>query len=166
LRFILDSDALIKLNRAGALGYVVDCFDCVVPDAVFDEVVLQGTKRGYSDAAEIRDLLSASATIETTSGEGHLIPGLGKGELAVAELIDRTPGAIVVSDDGQFLNHIERKGALSVTPAALLVTLAEAGHLSAAEALATLGRMRPAIRVDVYEVSRIKLEEIGGHGKN
>ena len=53
MRLLIDADGLIKLNRAGVLSQVTASFACLVPRAVFDEVVTEGKARHYEDATAI-----------------------------------------------------------------------------------------------------------------
>ena len=58
MRFILDADGLIKLNHAGVLERVAETYSCVIPEAVYDEVVTQGKARRYMDAEAIEVALT------------------------------------------------------------------------------------------------------------
>ncbi|TFH28766.1 MAG: hypothetical protein E4G98_04910, partial [Promethearchaeota archaeon] len=57
---ILDSSPLIHLTKFGKMDYILNTFDIIsIPDAVFNEVVEEGIKNGYSDAILIKNYISA-----------------------------------------------------------------------------------------------------------
>ncbi|RLE81049.1 MAG: hypothetical protein DRJ36_01680 [Thermoprotei archaeon] len=56
---VFDASALIKLAKSSILGDVVRSFRCVISEVVFNEVVVEGKRRGYSDALLIEKLVNA-----------------------------------------------------------------------------------------------------------
>jgi len=54
---VLDSDALIKLTKAGCLGKILGTIDCFISNKVYEETVINGMKRFYEDAFQIDKLV-------------------------------------------------------------------------------------------------------------
>jgi hypothetical protein len=53
MALFLDADSLIKLNRVGVLELVARVFECIIPEAVYLEAVVNARARGYADAEAI-----------------------------------------------------------------------------------------------------------------
>jgi len=161
VRLLLDSDALIKLNRAGVLEVILEAFDCVIPAIVYYEVVTEGRARKYADAEVIGHMLSRLSDVVSTLGSEPARRGLGRGELAVLELADHDTEATVVSDDRDFLTVLESVNIESLTPATLLVELARARIVSLQRADGALKLLRGSIRRN-YDAARDDLTSIHG----
>ena len=157
----MDTDGIIKLHRAGILAQVVSTFRCAIPQAVFDEAVTKGKQRLHQDADEIEAIMSDRVTILPAQGERQPEPSLGAGELAILSLMTEDQDAIVVSDDRRFLTALTAQGVEFLTPADVLVVLAQRGVLTIDEARDALDRLRPAIRPAAYWEARQDLA-IGG----
>jgi rRNA-processing protein FCF1 len=156
--YILDADALIKLNHAGVLDRLVEAYSCLIPDAVYAEVVTVGKAHGYPDASEIEGALEGKVEVRVPRARLEQEPGMGAGESAALELALASEGAIVVSDDPTFLARLARGNVSHVAVAFVVVSLRKEGVLSAYEANEALERLRPAIRRDVYREALDDLE--------
>ena len=161
---LLDSDALIKLNRAGVLVQVVGSFSCVIPMAVYEEVVTAGRAHRYPDADAIEAALANFEIVpgNATFGAGL---GLGAGERAILDLLTRMQDAIVVSDDRRFLSVLSLEGAPFLTPADVLVVMNGTGVLSGPKARNGLELLRPLIRTSAYWDARNDLESSRGSSR-
>ena len=149
MRLILDADAIIKLNRGGVLRSVIDAFDCILPEAVYEEVVTTGLAQGHRDAKELEGLLLDGPAIVA----GGLAPprrGLGPGERAILQLLENEPEAFVVTDDRPFLALLTQTWRAFFTPPELVVNMVVMSVLSESEAVNSLERMRHAISAEAY----------------
>jgi hypothetical protein len=136
---------------------VVEAFNCIVPLAVYNEVVTAGKVHRYPDAEAIEAALGGKA--EIVRAEEGLEPGLGLGvgEMAILSLLPQARDAVIVSDDRRFLTVLGAEGISFLTPADLLVVMARRGMLTEIEAREALERLRPAIRTRAYWDTRAEL---------
>jgi rRNA-processing protein FCF1 len=159
--FVFDSDGLIKLNLAGVLQHVIQSFDCIVPQAVVDEVITRGRERGYQDVSEIEAVLAGAEIVP--AGEGANVPvRLGLGELAILELVPSLSDAIIISDDRRFTNFLAAEGIPFLVTAGVLLTLVRRSVLSKEEAQEALERLKPLVRSTAYWEVRTALATEGG----
>jgi hypothetical protein len=145
MQLVLDSDGMIKLYRAGVLRQLIEAFQCVIPMAVFNEVVTEGKARGYEGAEAIEAILASGGEIMHTDMMADSTSGLGAGERSILELRSQISDAVVVSDDRRFLTVLTIDGTPFVTPADVLVVMARGGVLSQSEAIQALERLSPLI---------------------
>ena len=157
MQLVIDADGLIKLNRAGVLRWVIEAFDCIIPSAVYSEVVTQGRARRYEDAEAIEAALTDKVQILSIEANPEPQLGLGIGEKGILNLLPRFPGSIVVSDDRRFLTVLSAEGIPFLTPADLLVVLTRREVLTGAQAREALENLRPAIRTKAYWDARTDL---------
>lgn len=164
VRLLLDSDALIKLYRAGVLAVAAKACSCAVPEAVYDEAITQGKARLYPDAEAIERTVQESIEVRPASshiGEGMIEAEarLGHGERALLSLYDGEEGGTIVSDDRYFLGFLARRGIPFLTPAALIVLFARDSTLRSEDTRAALEQLRPWIRESVYRQAIHDLQE-------
>lgn len=166
MRLLLDADGLIKLHRAGVLAVALKTFDCVVPQAVYEEVVVRGRARLHDDAEAIEAILGGSSIVvaRTESYLQQLEIGLGAGELGILSLLPGEQDAVIVSDDRRFLAVLKARGARFLTPADILPLLWRRAALTQAEAREALERLRPSIRLAAYWDARQDLDKGSGQG--
>lgn len=157
----MDADATIKLNRSGVLGSLVRAFPCLMPQAVYEEVVTRGKSRLHRDADDIESIISGVVNVVPTQEREQPETGLGAGELGILDLLSEQTDAIVVSDDRRFLTVLLARGVPFLTPADVVVLLARRGIVSKANASAALERLRPLIRLAAYHEAREELEQGG-----
>ncbi len=160
---ILDADGLIKLHRASILEEVAQRFQCIIPNAVYDEVVTKGKEHGYVDAEDIdRIIASEIAVQQVPPGEELEQLGLGNGETEALALATQLGSeAIVVTDDRQFLGMLIGLRIPFLVPAAILTTMAQEGFINRLEASEALERMRPIIPRTQYQLALQDLEALG-----
>ena len=128
MALILDADSIIKLNRVGALGVVAGAFECVIPEAVYQEAVVNAKARGYADAETIDGIIRELITIVAANPLAlmDISRNIGPGETEVLALAQQSSEtAIVVSDDEDFLRYARRRGIRHVTPIGLVPWLAQ-----------------------------------------
>ncbi len=165
---VLDADALIKLNRAGALDRVAQVYECVIPIAVYKEAV-EDALGAYPDAAEIRYIVKKR--IEVVSAEpfeGFETPSaFGPGEIGILILVTPRPtvpiigvGATVVTDDVRVLRYLAALGVNFMVPSSVIVTMRRQDFLSHEETVSILESLRPAISSNEYLIAIRALEQV------
>ena len=135
-------------------------FACVVPQAVYDEVVVKGKARLHGDAEAIEAVLreSNNAAVMTQPRHEELETGLGAGERGILDLLPTEQDCVVVSDDRRFLTVLKNRGVRFLTPADVLVVMRRRAVLNQPEASQALDRLRPWIRAAAYWEARQDLE--------
>ena len=144
MRLLLDADALIKLNRAEILVPLFESTECAIPQAVYEEAVVEGHARGYADAKEIESALKERCSVEEATSSSRL-RALGAGDTALLTLAEVGDESIVVSDDGPFLGVLRARGIDYLNCAQLVVYLVRNQVLTADRASKALGRMQSLI---------------------
>lgn len=167
-KIILDSDGLIKLNKAGILDKFLSVFECLIPKEVYEETVIKGKEELYNDAFELEMILKLMKVdiIEFTFDEKadsliREITGLGKGEIAVLHLFFKNKDAVILSDDRRFLTFLEKHRIPFITPGNVLLYLVRKGIIDVSEGLDKLERLKPYIKNSIYEKIRSVLSEGG-----
>jgi len=165
MRLVCDADGLIKMNKAGILEMVARHAEVLLGPEIFREAVEEGKARGYPDAFEI-ELVSKQFTLKRP----HVHPQadrilrereLGSGEREALQLYLSEEAEAIVSDDQAFLSLLEAHSVPYLTPAAIVVLLAERGILRPLEkAYEALERLRPLIRQEQYRAAYGDLREI------
>lgn len=160
MRLLFDADGLIKLNRAGVLRNACSAFTCLVPEAVYEEVVTQGKVRLYEDAEEIEQLLSGTVEVMRADVPNSELT-LGRGEQAVLAVAIQEQDVVVVSDDRRFLSLLTAREIPFLTPADLLVVMVRRGVILRNLAQLALERLRPLIRTSAYwETKEVLAEKV------
>ncbi len=102
--FIFNSTPLIYLCKAG-LDWIFQELDvdCIIPDAVFEEVVIKGKQIGSADALAAEKLVKkciiSVQKIENNSQFTQLSQELHRGEIEVLSLAKSMGGIAIVDDD-------------------------------------------------------------------
>ena len=155
---VADTDALIKLTRCGAKEAVATAFRLIIPDAVRNEAITQGMDRGFDDAA----LLAANlvngyigvVAAEKEDPNSNVLPKGGEREVYLLFLQERGLGhkAMLASDDHRFLRRLALLGVGALTPGAVLVSLAQNGHVPKHQVITWLDSLRPLVSPAEYEL--------------
>jgi predicted nucleic acid-binding protein len=165
-KIILDSDGIIKLQKAGLLETFCKTYDCLIPEAVYQESVTRGKEELYEDAFEIEETVETNVEVkqpgesqsfkETLKKGAHV--SLGQGEKEALSLYFEQRAAAIVSDDRAFLNLLrqynketEGKNVAFLTPANAIVALERKGAIYKEEAKEGLIKIKAIIRQSVYE---------------
>lgn len=99
---IADSCSLILLAKCNLLGALAGKFPLLIPDAVFHEVVNEGTAERFSDAKVVSALVEQKRIKVVKAAKPKRLPfAIGKGELEALLLVKQTPGAVLATDDGK-----------------------------------------------------------------
>ncbi len=150
---------MIKLTKASAKEPVAEAFSLVMAPEVRRECVEQGRAAGYADSLRIEDNLQRGVV---AANEGRRVQraesmisdlGLAGGEADTLRLYLTARADLVVSDDRRFTRLLEGLAVPFVTPAGLLVALADSRKASRGECLHLLERMAPMISEEEYLVA-------------
>lgn len=160
----MDTDAMVKLTKAGAKEQAAKAFTIILTPRVRQECVGQGKAAGHPDAVRIeenlrRGFLSAGRSRRSAKTEALLRTlRLSGGEADVLRLYQGGGADLVVSDDRRFLRIVEGLGVPFTTPSALLVALVRVGSATRAEGLALLESLAPFMSDEEYLEARRAME--------
>ncbi len=143
--FIFNSTPLIFLCKAG-LDWIFQELeaDCIIPDAVYEEVVVKGKEMGSADALAAEKLVKTGVIsvkkIENNSQFTQLSREIHRGEIGVLSLAKGTGGVAIVDDDiartsGEILG-VEVHGTVY-----LIFLMVKKGKLSKEDAKAKINMM-------------------------
>lgn len=143
--FIFNSTPLIFLCKAG-LNWIFQELDadCIIPDAVYEEVVVKGKEMGSADALAAEKLVKNGVIsvkkVENNRQFTQLSRELHRGEIGVLSLAKRMGGVAIVDDDiartsGEILD-VEVHGTMY-----LIFLMVKKGKLSKEDAKAKINRM-------------------------
>jgi len=159
MKFIMDSDCLIKLTKAHLKELACSSFEIILPEQVKREVVDAGGD--HPDAEVVRENINRNIL--------SVLPGPGKsrakGEEEALVLYRRGGFTGICSDDRRFIRRLRVLDVPYVTPAVLMLLLVKNGRLSVSEAYAKLDALNPFISADEYLVAKLKLQSISVGGK-
>jgi hypothetical protein len=161
-RLLLDTDALIKLNRAGILDVVLNKTECAIHRAVFEEAVTNAKARGKLDAEAIEAALAGRCEVMDVAVPERL--GLGRGEAGLLALAETGRGGLLVSDDERFQAILRSRQMAFINCAGLVARLAEERILTVDDASITLYALRPYISSASFEFADLVLRSMSGDG--
>ena len=154
---VLDSDALIKLTKAGCLGKILGTIDCFISNEVYEETVINGMKRFYEDAFQIDGLVrEGKLKIEETRNNEmaqNILKGskLGKGENSTLHLFFNMNASAIISDDRAFLNILHQNNIPFIIPTDLIVRLYELKIITMEEFMKALDMIKPYVSKHNYD---------------
>lgn len=159
-KIILDSDGLIKLQKAGLLELLASRCDCIIPEAVYKESVVEGKKGLYEDAFLIEEIVHEKIdrieidkpTDEMEEIDKDKIRSLGEGEKEVFRLYVQEEADAVVSDDRAFLNMLDRSENIEYfTPCNVIQIMYRKEIITKKEALTCMDKIKELVRNDVHK---------------
>jgi predicted nucleic acid-binding protein len=107
VKLILDADAAIKLSKIGLIWELANAFEIILTKEVYEEQVVVGLKKGYSDAKRV-DILVKSKKIGVKEVESIYDDSkLGKGEKSMVDYCLSVGADLVVSDDEASLKVLD-----------------------------------------------------------
>jgi glutathione synthase/RimK-type ligase-like ATP-grasp enzyme len=149
----------------------------LVPEAVYQETVIEGKKELYEDAFKIEEIIENSNKRKQAerAGKGEQVlkssgnpVSLGKGEKQALRLYFQEKGDAIISDDRTFLNLLDRynekaetKGVPFITPANAIVTMENKGIISNKKAKRGLKQIEEIIRQSSYQAAMEELQSGG-----
>lgn len=150
-KFILDSDALIKLTKAGMLEDVCRHYNCIVTTEVKNEAVDEGKRRLHQDALKIEYLINKkSLKIKDPKTSRKTKENLGKGEMSAASLYFEERNRVIVTDNSAFIKYLEENNIKFSIPADLALLMKVENKIDRKTALIYLEKMKDLIKEDVY----------------
>jgi len=160
----VDSDALIKLTRAGAKEAVTAAVDAVVSPEVEKEAVEEGKEGGFPDAFEIErnlkkgllKVIKAPKAKETEVIIKKL--GLKGGEAGIFRLFKAGKCKAIASDDQKFLDLLAALNVPFITPSALIIYAWKKGKIDKKTCFRLLEKLRPMISEEEYQLAIIELK--------
>lgn len=169
VKVVCDADALIKMGKAGFLQVLAAEVEMIVGPQVYREAVIDGKNRGYADAYDLEQSVSAHIRVMDEVSKPRVQAerlakqfALGAGEREVLDLHLQEAADAVLSDDRLFLRALDTLGVPYLTPAVALLWLVERKSLRREHAFEALENLRPLIRIEQYTAA---LEDIRGAGR-
>jgi hypothetical protein len=160
IKLILDADASIKLSKISLIEELADAFVIILTKEVYEEQVVVGLKKGYSDAKRV-DTLVKSQKIEVievaSTYDDHK---LGKGERSVINCWLSVGADLVVSDDEAFLRVLDRISIPYTPVAGSILMLVRHGRLTKRDGIKYLNSLKYMIREEHLFYVKSKLEEL------
>ena len=132
--FVLDTVALIHLNRAQVLERLITSFNCVVTREVKYEAVDKAKANNHQDAYEIELHIAECVLAEDLPIQSGSKPGLGDGDLSILLFMEiiaselTNPGLRVVTDDLRLKRELESKGVECFRSKAIITKLLAGGN--------------------------------------
>lgn len=163
-KIVLDSDGLIKLTKAGCLRGILDNFECLITEEVYNETVVRGLERYYDDAFEINEyikdgMLSVEKKYNNQSAHDLLRNHkFGKGESSSLHLFLSINAKAIISDDRAFLNLLDKNDIPYVIPTDLIVRLYELNIITKEKSIKALDRIKIYVQKYSYDVAKHNLE--------
>jgi predicted nucleic acid-binding protein len=150
-KLLLDSDALIKLTKAGLLEDVCRHYNCIITTEVKNEAVDEGKRRLHQDALKIEYLINKkSLKIKDSKKSRKTKENLGKGEMSTASLYFEEKNRVIITDDSAFIKYLEENGMRFSIPADLVLLMKVENKIDRKTALIYLEKMRDFIKEEVY----------------
>jgi len=162
----MDTDAIVKLTKAGAKEPVSRAHEIVLAPAVQREAIDQGREGGHGDALLIerkvrRGRVALRAGRAVPQAEAILADlHLGAGEEDALRLYLTARADIVVSDDLAFQHKLRSLQIPRFSSASLLLEMVQEKALPRSEGLLLLDRLAPHIANEEYYVVKQLMEGI------
>lgn len=158
MAFLIDSDALVKITKAGLKETLTAHLDLRMAPVVAKEVIQEGKRLGHADAAEVERNLKRKRLRITTAPRATPKAALFKGgEADLVALYESGNYAAVISDDQHFLKRAIEFGIEVLTPSAALVLLVGKRTLSKRTACDRLASLRPYISAEEFTLTSREL---------
>lgn len=159
-KFIVDSDALIKLTKAGILKKICYHYNCVITTEVKNECVDEGKKRLYKDALRIEEFINKKL-LRVTKVERitKIKENLGKGEMSTVNLYFQEKNRIIITDDSAFIKYLEENNIKFFIPADLLLLMKHSKKIDKKTALGYLEKIKNFVREEVYNDIKKDIKE-------
>lgn len=140
--FVFDSSSLIYLGKVGLLDKIGNLDGKkLIPESVYQEVVVKGLERGEPEAKHIDDLIKKKIfSIKSSSQSLSKIPYLTKADVEVLSL-SKENGFVAIMDEAYGNSIAESYGIESHGSIFLLLKLLEKKTISKKEAVSLLDKM-------------------------
>ncbi|MBN4049200.1 hypothetical protein JYT91_01140 [archaeon AH-315-M20] len=159
-KFIIDSDALIKLTKSGLTEKICNYYNCLITVEVKKECVDEGKKRLHEDALKIEEFINKNLLkIRELKKVKKIIERLGKGEISTVNLYFQEKGSRIVSDDSAFIKYLEENNISFFIPTDLILLMKISNKINNKTALKYLEKMKHFIREEVYKDVKKDIKE-------
>jgi hypothetical protein len=158
MAFLIDSDALVKITKAGLKETLAAHLDLRMAPVVAREVIAEGKRFGHADAVEVERNLERKRLRLTpaprASAKASLFSG---GEADLVALYETGHYSAVISDDRRFLKRALEFGIEVLTPSAALVLLVRRRKLSGRVACERLESLKAHVSAEEFVLARREL---------
>lgn len=159
-KFVIDSDALIKLTKSEILEVVCCHYKCITTSEVKNECVDEGKKRLFADALKIENFINKNLLkIVDLKRIRQIKENLGKGEVSAVNLYFQEKNSIIITDDSAFIRYLEENNIKFLIPADLILLLRISEKIDEKSALSYLENMKDFIREEVYNNIKKNIKE-------
>lgn len=159
-KFILDSDALIKLAKSEMLDKLCNCYKCITTNEVKTECVEEGKKRLHKDALKIEECINKGLLkVAGVKKVAKTMENLGKGEMSTVQLYFQEKNSKIVTDDSAFIKYLEENNIRFSLPADLILLMKTSNKIDAKSALKYFENIRQFIKEEVYEDVKKDIKE-------
>lgn len=158
VKLILDADASIKLSKISLIAELSNAFEIVLTKAVYEEQVVVGLKKGYSDAKRVETLVKSKKIgvkeVESIYDDSKL----GKGEKSVIDYCLSVGVDLVVSDDEAFLKVLDGLSVPYTPVAGTILMLVTRMRLTKAEGFKYLYSLKDMVKDEHLFYIKSRLE--------
>ncbi|MBU4374380.1 MAG: hypothetical protein KJ714_08105 [Euryarchaeota archaeon] len=156
MKLVIDSDALIKLTKAGAKEVVLNNIEVSIPPSVMDETTREREK--FIDALIIYENINKGLLKVKKPGKNPFVKSLEVkgGEAQVLMLYDGL--SPISSDDGKFLNLLENLNIPYLTPTSIIIYLLKKGAIKKEDAKKYIGNLRDMVSEEEYHLAMDEVE--------
>lgn len=159
-KFVLDSDALIKLTKSRLLEQICSHYICIITNEIENECVYEGKKRLYKDALKIEEFINKNLLRIVNLKRTRKIKGdFGKGEASTLNLYFQEKNSIIITDDSAFIRYLEENNIKFFVPADLILLMKTSNKIDKKTALKYLEKIKGFIREDVYKDIKKDIKE-------
>ncbi|MFA4887125.1 MAG: hypothetical protein WC595_02850 [Candidatus Nanoarchaeia archaeon] len=158
VKFVLDSDGVIKLTKAELIRVLAKKYDCVITQQVYEEL-MEGKKKMYEDAFVVEELVEEKEVKVKSVKLNSEMDELGKGEHSILEMWKNENADAVISDDRKFLSILEKGEIPFLRPVEVIVMLTLKKEITKEEGMESLEAIRKFVREESYKEAK---KMIGG----
>lgn len=154
---VSDASSLILLAKIGLMGILVNEYEVLIPQAVYDECVNEGTLKRFPDALAIQQYALDKKLIvkRVDTSKITFVYSVGQGEKEAIALSLQYPSSILLTDDGhavKIARYLKRSFTISPLVAVDLYKMDKISFgetKRAIEKLSIMGRYLPNLIADV-----------------
>ena len=161
VRILLDADASIKLTKVGVIESFVSGFEVILTSEVYDEHVIAGLKRNYSDAKKMDKLVSdGNVVVAEVSNDPPIYDNfrLGRGEKSVLNYFLANGVDLIISDDEAFLKILDQFEIPFIPVAGAILMCVIHGLISNEKGLKYLELLKPMTKDEHMFYIKSKIE--------
>ena len=163
-KIVLDSDGLIKFTKSGCLMKILNSFQCLITEEVYNETIIRGMERAHDDAYEINGLIKEGKLKVENIKNNKLVENMLKnrtfrvGECSTLHLFHNLDAKVIVTDDRAFLNLLDKNNISYIIPTDLIVRLYELKVITKDESINSLDAIKIYVSGPNYDAARRNLE--------